>query len=227
MLYPDPQHYNPKNVKGYPDSIWLPPDGVRNDGVFWNGAGDPETFGLPSNFYAFRNKFNEQMTIPAQPISYETAYEIFKNLDGMKAPADWTGGFNITYHIGPAMKNDIKVRVSVNNRLIRKTIHNVIGRIYGRLEPDRYVIIGSQRDSLSNGAIDSATGVGTFLEIARTFGNLVATGWRPARSILFCSWGAEEFNLIGSTEFVEESFKILYMRAVAYININLVVNLLK
>lgn len=29
--------------------------------------------------------------------------------------------------------------------------------------------------------------------------------WRPRRSIVFVSWGAEEFGLIGSTEFTEVS----------------------
>ncbi len=28
-------------------------------------------------------------------------------------------------------------------------------------------------------------------------------GWRPRRSIVFCSWGAEEYALIGSREWVE------------------------
>ena len=28
-------------------------------------------------------------------------------------------------------------------------------------------------------------------------------GWRPRRTIVFCSWGAEEYGLIGSTEWVE------------------------
>lgn len=46
LLYPDPEHYNPNNEKPFPDSVWLPPDGVRSDAIFWNGAGDPETFGL-------------------------------------------------------------------------------------------------------------------------------------------------------------------------------------
>lgn len=162
--------------------------------------------------------------IPAQPISTNDAYEIFKRLDGTIAPGDWKGGFNLTYRVGPALKDNLKVRVSVNNELTNKTIYNVMGTIKGKVEPDRYIIIGNQRDSMSKGAIDSAMGTATFLELARVFGQLVREGWKPRRSIVFCSWGAEEFNLIGSTEFVEETLKILYMRAVAYININLVVS---
>lgn len=63
LLYPDPQHYNPLNAKPYPDSIWLPPDAVRSDAIFWNGAGDPETFGLPTNAHAFKDlmEFTDQI----------------------------------------------------------------------------------------------------------------------------------------------------------------------
>ncbi|KAG8522717.1 Aminopeptidase NAALADL1 [Galemys pyrenaicus] len=44
---------------------------------------------------------------------------------------------------------------------------------------------------------------------------------RAQRSILFASWGAEEFGLIGSTEFTEEFFSKLQERAVAYINVDI------
>ncbi|XP_013925074.1 PREDICTED: putative N-acetylated-alpha-linked acidic dipeptidase [Thamnophis sirtalis] len=43
-------------------------------------------------------------------------------------------------------------------------------------------------------------------------------GWRPRRTIIFASWDAEEFGLMGSTEWAEENVKILQERAVAYIN---------
>jgi len=32
---------------------------------------------------------------------------------------------------------------------------------------------------------------------------LFSEKWRPRRSIIFCSWGAEEYGLIGSTEWIE------------------------
>ncbi|XP_041879959.1 N-acetylated-alpha-linked acidic dipeptidase 2-like isoform X5 [Corvus kubaryi] len=43
-------------------------------------------------------------------------------------------------------------------------------------------------------------------------------GWRPRRTIIFASWDAEEFGLLGSTEWAEENVKVLQERAVAYIN---------
>ncbi|WAR19806.1 GCP2-like protein [Mya arenaria] len=47
--------------------------------------------------------------------------------------------------------------------------------------------------------------------------------WRPRRSIMFCSWGAEEYGLIGSTEWVEHYTKTLGARAVAYLNVDIAV----
>ena len=41
-----------------------------------------------------------------------------------------------------------------------------------------------------------------------------------ARTIVFNAWDAEEFGLIGSTEFVEEFVDILQKRAVVYINMD-------
>ena len=155
------------------------------------------------------------------------ALEILSRLDGSKAPALWNGGFNITYNLGPGFKNqgnsNLTLRLKVTNQLVNKTIYNVIGSIKGRVEPDRYVIIGNHRDAWFKGAVDSAAGTGAFLELARVFGELLREGWRPRRSILFCNWGAEEFNLIGSTEWIEENIKILDGRAVAYINSDIIV----
>ena len=71
---------------------------------------------------------------------------------------------------------------------------------------DRYVIMGNHRDAWVQGALDPSSGTAVLLELARAMGKLVKSGrWRPRRSIVFCSWGAEEYGLIGSTEWVEVS----------------------
>ncbi len=127
--------------------------------------------------------------------------------------------------MGPGFQNEpnLKLHIKINNKLVNKTIYNVIGSIRGRVEPDRYVIIGNHRDAWFKGAVDSSAGTAAFLELSRVFGDLLKEGWRPRRSILFCSWGAEEFNLIGSTEWIEENAKILNGRAVAYVNSDIIV----
>ena len=42
------------------------------------------------------------------------------------------------------------------------------------------------------------------MEVARVMGERMKTGWRPRRTVMFLSWGAEEYSLCGSREFVEE-----------------------
>lgn len=148
---------------------------------------------------------------------------LFQSL-GPEAPKTWQGGLNITYHIGPGFKNSsAKLKLEVNNELQEKTIYNVVGTIFGEDEPDRYVIVGNHRDSWSFGAVDALSGTTVTNEIARVLGALMKKGWRPRRTIKICSWGGEEFNLIGSHEWVEENANILADRAVAYINLDIAV----
>ncbi len=54
-------------------------------------------------------------------------------------------------------------------------------------------------------------------------GSLGSPDWRPRRSLVFCSWGAEEYALIGSYEWVEQHAKVLSQRAVAYLNVDIAV----
>ena len=44
--------------------------------------------------------------------------------------------------------------------------------------------------------------------------------WRPGRTLVLCSWDAEEYGLIGSTEFVEDMGKLLREGTVAYLNVD-------
>ena len=47
-----------------------------------------------------------------------------------------------------------------------------------------------------------------------------ADDWRPGRTLVLCSWDAEEYGLIGSTEFVEDKGKLLREGTVAYLNVD-------
>ena len=59
------------------------------------------------------------------------------------------------------------------------------------------------------------------LEIAGRLSKLENKGWRPRRTIIVCSWDAEEFALIGSTEWAEDNIDMLASRAVAYLNVDI------
>jgi N-acetylated-alpha-linked acidic dipeptidase len=75
-------------------------------------------------------------------------------------------------------------------------IQDVFGLIRGREEPERYIILGNHRDAWTYGAVDPHSGTATLLEIARRFGVMLRSGWKPRRTIIFCSWDAEEFGMV-------------------------------
>lgn len=139
-------------------------------------------------------------------------------------PKEWQGGLNVSFGFGPGFNNsNATVRLHVNNVVTTKSIYNVIGTIHGREEPDRYVLIGSHRDAWLFGAADPSSGTAALMEISRAVGKMLQEGWRPRRTLKFCSWGAEEFGLVGSIEWVEQNEKILQDRAVVYLNTDVAV----
>jgi N-acetylated-alpha-linked acidic dipeptidase len=62
------------------------------------------------------------------------------------------------------------------------------------------------------------------LEVGRGYGELLKKGWTPKRTIILCSWDAEEYGLIGSTEWAEENADELREKAVAYLNVDVAVS---
>ncbi len=67
--------------------------------------------------------------------------------------------------------------------------------------------MGNHRDAWTFGALDPTGGTVVLLEIARVLAELKKRGeWTPKRSVLFLNWGAEEYGLIGSIEWVEVNF---------------------
>lgn len=58
-------------------------------------------------------------------------------------------------------------------------------------------------DAWSLGALDPTSGTATVLETTRVLGEMYRAGFRPRRSLMFCSWGAEEYGLLGSIEYVQ------------------------
>ena len=99
-----------------------------------------------------------------------------------------------------------------------KPIYNVVAKIPG--SGDQVVIVGNHRDAWTPGAVDPNSGTTAMLEAARALGAARQAGWVPARTILFCSWDAEEYGLVGSTEWAEDNASMLSARAVAYLNVD-------
>ncbi len=58
------------------------------------------------------------------------------------------------------------------------------------------------------------------LEIIRGFGKLSKSGWKPRRTLYICSWGGEEFGMIGSVAFAEANSNWMSKKVLAYINVD-------
>ena len=132
----------------------------------------------------------------------------------------WQGALPFRYHMGPG---GVKVHLVSQQDYQRRIIWDVIGKIEGAQEPDAWVIVGNHRDAWVYGAVDPSSGTASMLEAVHGMGVLLRQGWRPKRTIVFCSWDAEEEGLIGSTEWVEQQGRILD-RAVAYFNVDVAVS---
>ncbi|KAI3381710.1 hypothetical protein SNEBB_004399 [Seison nebaliae] len=228
ILYSDPKDYA-KNYNGtdhgYPETKWMPGDALQRGSVLL-GQGDPSTPLYPSTDECYRKKFDEQIRpkIPIMPISFNDAQFILESMSGDEVEDEWKGSLvNVTYRYGGKLIDDRELELNVNMVETTSKITNVIGQLEGSVYPDEYIIIGAHRDAWTFGAVDPGTGTTVLLEVAETLGTQIKDGWRPKRSIIFCSWDAEEYGLIGSTEWVEENFWILNKRAVAYLNLDVAV----
>lgn len=228
IIFSDPDDYV-KNVTNptYPNSWWLPGQGVQRGTIkeSTGGMGDPLTPFYPSTPEAYRipqEEADSLPTIPCQPIGYNDALNLLAVMDGSIAPRHWQGLIKVSYHLGPQLKPFIAhVTLSVNNAWQQKNISNVVAFIRGAVEPDRYVMIGNHHDAWVYGGTDPNSGTAVMLEVSRAVLDVVRRGvWKPRRTLIFCSWGAEEQGLIGSREFVEQYGKLLSERAVAYLNVD-------
>src|SRR5213075_616605 len=156
--------------------------------------------------------------IPVVPISYGNAGELLKFLRGVSVPRTWQGGLPFHYHVGPGA---VRARVSVkDDRSTKpiKPIYDTFGVVRGSEFPDELVIIGGHRDAWGPGTADNVSGTVSVLESARAIAEQAKAGKRPKRTIVFATWDAEEWGLLGSTEYVEEDSLRLTRSAVAYLN---------
>lgn len=224
IIYSDPIDDGWFKGDKYPLGPWRPDRGVQRGsiGYMFEFAGDPTTPGfasLPSVPDAKRTppqQSAEMPRIPATPLAYSDAMPILQNLGGPDSPREWQGALPFTYHVGPG---PVRVKMHLKQDYAYRTIWDVIGIAPGSQSPEQWVVAGNHRDAWVYGAVDPNSGTAAQLEAVRGVGELLKSGWRPKRTLVFASWDAEEFGLIGSTEWAEEHEKEL-ANAAAYLNMD-------
>uniref|UniRef100_A0ACD5X857 Uncharacterized protein n=1 Tax=Avena sativa TaxID=4498 RepID=A0ACD5X857_AVESA len=200
--------------------------GVERGTVILGGPGDPLTPGwaatdgaqrLGFDHHAVRRRFP---TIPSMPVSAETASSIIRTLGGPPLPAEWRAGLGLGDHVGGVGPGPTLLNFTYQEDRKMARIKDIFAIIKGYEEPDRYVLLGNHRDAWTYGAVDPNSGTAALLDVARRLGIMLQSGWTPRRTIIICSWDAEEFGMIGSTEWVEENLGDLHSKAVAYLNVD-------
>jgi N-acetylated-alpha-linked acidic dipeptidase len=220
LIYSDPRDDGYGEGDTYPKGGYRPRDGVQRGSVqdLTLYSGDPLTPGVGATADAARLAIKDAKTIlkiPVLPISYAAAEPLLAALGGRVAPDGWRGGLPLAYHVGPG---PAKVHLKVLSDWGQKTIYDVIAKIRGSDEPDRWIIRGNHHDGWVFGATDPLAGQVALMAEAKAIGKLVKDGWRPRRTLVYASWDGEEPGLLGSTEWAETHADELRSKAVLYIN---------
>ncbi len=224
IIYSDPIDDGYYRGDMYPKGPFRPPTGVQRGSVDYTFyyAGDPTTPGiasvpnLPDSQRTPPASATDLPKIPTMPLSFGDAGPIMQNLAGPESPREWQGALPFTYHLGPG---PVRVKMHLKMEAPYKTIWDVIGSVRGVEFPDEWVIGGNHRDAWVYGAVDPNSGTAAMLESVHGIGDLLKSGWKPRRTLVFCSWDGEEEGMIGSTEWGEQHARELE-RATAYFNMD-------
>ena len=227
LIYSDPQDDGFVQGDVYPEGPWRPAQGIQRGSVM-NGAGDPSTPGYASKAGVKRIPLNDMPVphIPVVPIGYGNAAKVLEGVRGTAIPRGWQGGMAFRYHVGPG-PSMARVRVTTDTAEDTgrgrgsgafKAIWDTFGVVKGTEYPDEVVVIGGHRDAWGPGAGDNVSGTVSVMESARAVADQMKAGWKPRRTLLFATWDAEEWGIIGSTEYVEDDSLRLQKGGVAYFN---------
>ena len=223
LIYTDPMDDGWFRGDVYPEGPWRHLTSAQRGSVM-NGSGDPTTPGWASVEGATRVDPASAVgfdlpSIPVLTVSASVAEPILRALRGAELPSQtWQGALPFRYHVGPG---PVRVRVKVaddREKSPYKEIWNTFAWVPGAERPDEWVIVGGHRDSWNAGASDNVSGTASVLAAARAVAELAKAGMPPRRTIVFATWDAEEWGLIGSVEWVEEMAEELGAKAVAYLN---------
>ncbi|KAK2066775.1 hypothetical protein P8C59_000563 [Phyllachora maydis] len=228
LIYGDPADDGFVRGETAPKGRFMPADGVQRGSVSlmpWV-VGDVLTPGWGSKPNMPRMKVGQTpglVKIPSLPLAWRDAQVLLQHIRGMgqKVPTGWAGGVPDmgAWWTGNLSSPVVRLR-NEQDENEKQAIWNVYGRIDGVEQGDKRIMIGNHRDAWGFGAADPGSGTAVMLEVARIFGGLLQRGWRPLRTIEFMSWDAEEYNLIGSTEYVEQNDAALREHGLAYINLD-------
>lgn len=231
IIYSDPADDGFVKGETWPDGRFMPADGVQRGSVSLMSwvVGDVLTPGWASTEGAPRLPVENNTglnQIPSMPLAWRDAQVLLQSLKGHGAAIadEWKGGVpDVEWWTGDHSSPIVHLR-NEQDEVERQPIWNIMGKIQGIEQGEKSIIIGNHRDAWALGAADPGSGTALLVEMVRVFGDLKRHGWRPLRTIEFASWDGEEYNLIGSTEYVENNIDNLRTNGYAYLNVDVAVS---
>ena len=222
VIFTDPSDSGYARGEAWPEGGWANESSIQRGSIkTLPYYGDPQTPFYESTKDAKRIPEEELALprIPVQPMGWAAATEILSRMEGPEVPDGWAGALPEPYRLfgGPRLR----VRVSVQQERRVLPTANVLGTLVGREAPEEIVVVGCHHDSWNFGAADATSGLITVFEAARAFAAARDAGFVPRRSIVFAAWGAEEFGILGSSEWVEANVDRLREHGVAYLNLDM------
>ncbi len=223
ILYSDPGDDGEAKGPAWPNGYWRGAQMLQrgNAKYSWFWHGDPLTPGVGATADAARIAEATAPTLPTIPVvvlSASEAQHLMAALRGPEAPERFRGGLTSPYRLGPGPAA-VTLTVDMDQKLA--PIYDVVASITGSATPERAVLFGTHHDAWTFGGVDPGTGTTALLEVAKTLGQMAQGGWRPSRTISFAFWDAEEFGLVGSTEYAEDQRARLQEQLIMYVNIDM------
>ena len=224
VLYSDPADDGAAKGPVWPDGYWRGPDMLQrgNAKLSWFWHGDPLTPGVGATADAHASRSEDRADAPedsggghqrrrgaARRVGARrtgaagVVPERHRRRDACRARP---GGAPRDRRHGPGRASDLRR-----------------GRVARADEPRPSARFSSARITTRGRSAASilAPGPRRMLEMAKGLGQLAKGGWRPPRTIALAFWDAEEFGLVGSTEYAEALQAQLQERLVMYVNIDM------
>ncbi|EKM59306.1 uncharacterized protein PHACADRAFT_136862 [Phanerochaete carnosa HHB-10118-sp] len=218
LIYTDPRDDGSVTVENgyetYPAGPARNPTSVQRGSVQFLSLypGDPTTPGYPAYENATRVEGENIPKIPSLPISWANAQRLLAEISHDHDARSLNGA--------PSWRK-IRLVNHVDDKVM--PIWNTMAAIPGHIKNET-VLIGCHRDAWVMGAADPTSGTVSLHEVIKGFGTLLRNGWKPLRNVVIASWDAEEYGLIGSTEFAEDFAEWISENVVAYINLDVSVS---
>ncbi len=224
LLWNTPEEDGEARGPAWPEGPWKPGSSAQRGSILPLASfpGDPSTPGWPSpapgdvepRRLTGVELAAELPAIPCLPIGARDALAIRERLERrVLADAGLQPGEREPLPVGPG---PVEVLLDLDVPRELATIQNVIATLPGA--GDGLVLAGSHRDAWVRGAQDSGSGCVALLLAAEELGRRSRVGWKPMHTLLLGFWDAEEFGLIGSTEWAEARAASLRERALCYVN---------